>query len=70
MTPAHRKRLAELLAIFAGTNEVGGMRAFTTAEQRRLAWAVKHHLVRTERRPWPGPLVGTCVKTYYVRIGF
>ena len=69
-TIPQRKRVHELLAIFAGREEFASIGQLTTAEERRLAWGVKHRLVQREQRPWPGPLVGTCIKTWFVRIGF
>jgi hypothetical protein len=70
MTDAHRQRVRELLALFAGREEIADIGQFSKAEHTRLAWAERHRLVISERKPWPGPLVGTCVKTFYVRIGF
>jgi hypothetical protein len=65
----HRERITELLAIFAGREEIASIGQLTPVDERRLSWAVKHGLVQREQKPWPGPLVGTCIKTWYVRIG-
>ena len=54
-TILHRKRIAELLAIFAGREDIANIGWLTRADERRLAWGVKHNLVHREQRPWPGP---------------
>lgn len=63
-TIPHRKRLAELLAIFAGREEIPDIGQLADVDQRRLAWAVKNRIVEKQQKPWPGPLVGTCMKTW------
>ena len=69
MNLPHRTRIAELLAIFAGREEMADLGQIDARDRRRLDWAVKHRIVLREQRPWPGPLVGTCIKTFYVRTG-
>lgn len=69
MTNADRGRIGELLAIFAGREEIPNLGQFAEQDERRLEWAIKRGYVWTARRPWPGPLLGTCMKTWYVRVG-
>lgn len=64
----HSERVQQALAIFAGREELADIGQLSPDDLKRLAWAVNRHLVLRQRRPWPGPLVGTCVKTWYVRI--
>jgi hypothetical protein len=67
MTDPQRRRLAELLAIFAGREALADIGQLSAADARRLAWAVTRGLVERVRRPWPGPVVGTCIKTWYLK---
>lgn len=70
MTAVYQRCVRELRIIFAGREEIPSIGQFSEADTRRLAWGVKHGLVFTETKPWPGPLVGTCTKRWYVRVGF
>ena len=70
VTVGYRRRVKELRAIFAGAEEIADLGQFTRAERTRLQWALKHRLVGAVKKPWPGPLVGTCMKTWFVRVGF
>lgn len=70
VTVGYRARVRELLALFAGREEFPDIGQLSAKDKTRLQWALKHRLVWTERRPWPGPLVGTCIKTWYIRCGF
>jgi len=69
MTDGHRQRAAELRVIFAGREEIVDIGQVTDRDRLRLEWGVRHGLVLKTRRPWPGPVVGTCIKTVYVRLG-
>jgi hypothetical protein len=69
MRPADRPRVEQVLAIFAGREEIASLGQLSDGDEKRLAWAVRRGIVQRERRPWPGPLVGTCIKTWFVRIG-
>lgn len=70
MNEPYRRRVSELRVIFAGREEIPSIGQFSEADERRLAWGVKRGLVQREQKPWPGPLIGTCMKAWYVRIGF
>jgi hypothetical protein len=67
--PSDAPRLQQLLAIFAGREEFAAIGQLDRNDEARLNWAVKRGIVIRERRPWPGPLVGTCIKTWFVRVG-
>jgi hypothetical protein len=69
LKPSDAPRIRELLAIFAGREEIVSIGQLCRADEVRLQWAVKRGIVQREQRPWPGPLVGTCIKTWFVRIG-
>lgn len=69
MKPSDRPRIIEALAIFAGREELYDVGQLTDKDITRLKWCVKRGIVQQEKRPWPGPLVGTCIKTCYVRLG-
>ena len=69
MTEGHRTRIAELLTIFAGRDELPNIGQISARDQRRLTWGVRHGLVRAERALWPWRVVGCCTKTWYVRVG-
>lgn len=64
----HEQRLAELAILFTHRGEgwIHSIGQLTPADHRRLKWGIKHRLVLCERRPWPGPIIGTCIKTSYV----
>ena len=67
----HVDRCLELWAIFVRSGwwdrGVPNIGQFTVAERRRLEWGVRQGMIRKVRQPWPGPDVGTCIKTWYVR---
>lgn len=62
-------RIEELLAVFGDRDSIASIGQLSKQQETRLRWGIKRGLVASERRPWTGPLVGTCIKTFYVKAG-
>ena len=60
------QRITELLAIFAGREEMYDLGQVSPQDRRRLSWAVTRGIVKRERRGWPYPQMYLVIKTVYV----
>lgn len=61
----YSERVAELDSIFSHQPAIPDLGQIKPTALTRLRWGVSNGLVERFRAPWPGPLVGTCMKTWY-----